>query len=908
MTAPPASPTDVRAEPDEEDALLDELRERLPQLAGQVLDDPVADRLQLVPEPERPDLREAVVAHVVASGDFVLQETNPQIAVLRSAREKLAGFESPRERATPLPSPDDRGGHAVLGFVLWLGMLFPLLFWQLGRLPVTGGGWVGVVFALLVGFALTIVLARRLVAGIGVRFGGRPAVGGGRWPFVSGLATTYALLLWRLWSSSREAMGTFLAVVLWVVAGCVAFFLALMFYLPDSNSAQDEQLPRAAGQRSLFGAFLAAGAAFAVMTVPLPLPEWAVFVVADLLALLVLLLTGPAILTPGLLPAALSPDPDRRGSPKWTQQVKVLRENVATAEDEWDAVALETVGQQVTLRLNELVHPSFSTTLGVLDPRALGQMRAGDRVVTSLVSGDRLKALMAGIGGGAVGMAGPRGAGKSTLLEAYQAGRLSTPGRAHIAVLESVPVRYDAREFVLHLYARTCAAVIEFCDERRATADARPGRWAERRARWRRQWPFAAVLVVSVAAGVLGSLAARGARFDPAAWFATIWWPLVCLLGAAGLLTVASRRRPAVVPTRIVPAPPVPPGDLQALRARAEWALGDIEFQQKHTSGWSGKVGVPAGADIGVTRTHEVTRQPRSYPQIVHGFGEFLRATIRGVTPLDGIATPSVVIILDELDKIVAPDAAQDFVNEVKALFNLDVPGFLFLVSVSEDALAAFERRGLPVRDAFDSAFDVIFRVEYLKLGDARQVLSRRVLGLPDPFVCLCHCLSGGLPRELIRVARQVISGSGPLADVARRVVADDLADKRAGLRTIVARGGYDDLVGDLVRHVDAHAAADPAALVEAAATPPVTGDDEPLRRLQVETLGYLYYLGTVLEVFGPAFDRADLDRGDTTGDGSFDALASVRQLFPVNARLAWLTISAFRTVWDLRVIPPPEP
>jgi hypothetical protein len=364
-----------------------------------------------------------------------------------------------------------------------------------------------------------------------------------------------------------------------------------------------------------------------------------------------------------------------------------------------------------------------------------------------------------------------------------------------------------------------------------------------------------------------------------------------------------------VVPTRIVPAPPVPPGDLRALRARAEWALGDIEFQQKHTSGWSGKVGVPAGADIGLTRTHEVTRQPRSYPQVVHGFGEFLRATIRGVAPLDGIATPSVVIILDELDKIVAPDAAQDFVNEVKALFNLDVPGFLFLVSVSEDALAAFERRGLPVRDAFDSAFDVIFRVEYLKLGDARQVLSRRVLGLPDPFACLCHCLSGGLPRELIRVARQVISGSGPLADVARRVVADDLADKRAGLRTIVARGGYADVgVGDLVRHVDAHATADPAALVEAAATPPVTGDDEPLRRLQVETLGYLYYLGTVLEVFGPAFDRADLDRGAAAGDGSFDALASVRQLFPVNARLAWLTISAFRTVWDLRVIPPPEP
>lgn len=119
-----------------------------------------------------------------------------------------------------------------------------------------------------------------------------------------------------------------------------------------------------------------------------------------------------------------------------------------------------------------------------------------------------------------------------------------------------------------------------------------------------------------------------------------------------------------------------------------------------------------------------------------------------------------VVIILDELDKIVAPDAAQDFVNEVKALLTLDVPGFLLLVSVSEDALASFERRGLPVRDAFDSAFDVIFRVEYLKLGDARQVLTGRVLGLPEPFICLCHCLAawaaaGAHPRRAAGGRRQ---------------------------------------------------------------------------------------------------------------------------------------------------------
>jgi hypothetical protein len=101
--------------------------------------------------------------------------------------------------------------------------------------------------------------------------------------------------------------------------------------------------------------------------------------------------------------------------------------------------------------------------------------------------------------------------------------------------------------------------------------------------------------------------------------------------------------------------------------------------------------------------------------------------------------------------------------------------------------------------------------------------------------------------------------------------------------------------VSELVRHVDAHAIAEPVALVEAAAKPPIaaaaTPDGVALHRLQVEMLGYLYYLGTVLEVFGPELSQHDLDRGRTEGDASFDTLTSVRQLFPVNARLAWLSV-----------------
>ena len=64
----------------------------------------------------------------------------------------------------------------------------------------------------------------------------------------------------------------------------------------------------------------------------------------------------------------------------------------------------------------------------------------------------------------------------------------------------------------------------------------------------------------------------------------------------------------------------------------------------------------------------------------------------------------------------------------------------------------------------FDSSFDDIVYVDYLDTNDSKRLLTRRVIGMPFPFVDLCHCYSGGLPRDLIRVARALLDlrGSTP--------------------------------------------------------------------------------------------------------------------------------------------------
>ncbi|GAA3575601.1 hypothetical protein GCM10022222_70310 [Amycolatopsis ultiminotia] len=905
-------PNAPEAEP-EGDALVEQLRERLPELAMATLEEQAKALTRLVSEGDLEQVRKSVRNRVQSDSVAILRETNPTITAWQADRNRLRNhLASGRLPVAATANPRDRVGHAAFGFALWLGMIHPLLCWQLSRVPWPGSTWLAVVAALIVSTIASLWLGRRFVARAGVRFSGRRALGGAGWPIATGLATTYVLLVCRLWGASFDTMGGFLAVLVWVLSGLVTVMLTFFAYIFATEQEKEEEpgqrLPPIARSRGFLGCVTATVGTVLVLSWTFPVPEWVQFVTADLLSLVLLAGTAPLTLSPELIPRRFSRDPERRGSPRWTRIRDELQAKVDEDDRAWSVAATESVRQRVIGYLNELRNPAYRTELTGVDRHVLGQMRPGDRVVTSLAGVRQLQTLIAGIAGGAVGIAGPRGVGKSTLLETYQAGGLALESnQAHIAVFESVPVRYDARDFVLHLFARTCEAVIDFKPPDGESSSPAP---PQRRWEWlRRGWPFLATVLLWVGFGVLGSLAARDQKLDAAGLFTTLWWPLIGLLGGSALLYLAMRWRPGRTSVRPPAKPPVPPGDLAALRARARWALSEIELQQKYTTGWSGKVAA-AGTEVGATGSHEVTRQPRTYPQLVHDFGDFLQTAVGCLDALQHMAKPSVVIILDELDKIVSPDLAQDFVNEVKALFGLDVPGFLFLVSVSEDALASFERRGLPVRDTFDSAFDAILRLDYLTLGDSCRLLNSRILWFPEPFACLCHSLSGGLPRELIRIARQVISADGSLSAAAERVVAQDLAGKRAGLRTVVARGDHDDeLASRLVRHVEAHAAPVASVLVDAAAAPPV--DPQPglveLSRLQVETLGYLYYLGTVLETFGPNFAEADLQRGHTPGDGSFDTLASARQLFAVNARLAWLTLNAFRTTWHLRVVPAPE-
>jgi hypothetical protein len=346
-------------------------------------------------------------------------------------------------------------------------------------------------------------------------------------------------------------------------------------------------------------------------------------------------------------------------------------------------------------------------------------------------------------------------------------------------------------------------------------------------------------------------------------------------------------------------------------------------------SGWTGtaKVAAPAwlpfGVDLGVSGGTTEADVPLLVPEIVEG--------IKRLLPARGPA----VVAIDELDKIESVDKARDFLNEIKGI--LEAKDTRFLVSMSEDAIASFERRGLPFRDVFDSAFDEVVRVPYLNAGQARRLLDGRITGVPEPFLALAYCQSGGLPRDLLRAADRMISlaepgdAGTPLPQVARDAVHRDFIGKRdavtSAIKSILVEPDVSAVL-HCVQNIDvceppgrsrgrclldedwlaALGELDPILTADAAHD---VAERRELLRLTVELVGYLYYCRTLLELFEATGDLA-VDRlirvvGDDDGR-ALDVLARARQTFAVNPFVAWDQLSTLRGSYGLAPCELPAP
>lgn len=560
----------------------------------------------------------------------------------------------------------------------------------------------------------------------------------------------------------------------------------------------------------------------------------------------------------------------------------------------WWAAAKELVVLPfLRLRLGKLSDPGFSRTFAIFDWEGLNQVRARQYLIP-LESMQRLGGMLEDIDGGTVVIAGPRGGGKTTLIEAIIGEQWSTDPRHGVVLFEEAPVEYQPREFALHLYARLCQQVIAAAEPRAAPAEPpsriRLLRWAnERRAS-----------LAAAAAGLAAVLIVL-ALTDTARPAALVGLG-VLLFMFGGIVAALPRSIHAGPPAHNAEPQPV---DWTSLADQAKRRLAQIRFQQRWTVGWTGSL-TAAGMSGSHTRTADMALQTMTHPEVVHAFRDFLVRTAGVLVQIVGSRPPPLIVAIDELDRL-PPTKASQFVAEIKGMLSAPIPGCLYLLTVSDETLLSFDEYGSESREALGNAFDAVIRVEQLGLPESSALLRARVVGVPDPFRWLCHCLSGGRPRELIRIARLMVEfgrrdrvgyspGSTSLRTVAEQLVAHELTRQPTLLDT--ALGLVTDHVSSPLlafldmRRLSTVCARDLLALaasIDAEPTPQGSKD---------EVLAYLSFFGTVLETFDGTVSDENLI--EARRSRSLERLAAARTLIRSHPSTAQAVVTDFRRRWRL--------
>ena len=187
---------------------------------------------------------------------------------------------------------------------------------------------------------------------------------------------------------------------------------------------------------------------------------------------------------------------------------------------------------------------------------------------------------------------------------------------------------------------------------------------------------------------------------------------------------------------------------------------------------------------------------------------------------------------------------------------------------------------------------------------------------MPEQFIALAHVMSGRLPRDLIRVARDLVALSqradqpGDLRSISSALTAHDVRRKVAAARLAAQNTGLDAAVAAFATRLPSDRAEGQGmreaslglfdALANITSGTATDADDRhnaEFGRIVSETAAYLYFSSTVREFFERFSHASRTDPAavpKVTRDA--DDLAECRRSFTAGPRLAWTWISRFRS------------
>jgi hypothetical protein len=199
----------------------------------------------------------------------------------------------------------------------------------------------------------------------------------------------------------------------------------------------------------------------------------------------------------------------------------------------------------------------------------------------------------------------------------------------------------------------------------------------------------------------------------------------------------------------------------------------------------------------------------------------------------------ALVLVVDELDKIVDRDELKAFIRVVKTVF--DIQGTRFFLSISQDAYRDLVLGPALGKNEFDSSFDHIELIGPMELDAARELAQGYTtkLGrtsLDESALDVIACLGKGVPRDILRRcdAAALLAGEDPklLGD---RLLMTERENLLSGVRYLAG-------LNERVALAFTESKPDLGAALELIASEET---NEPVARVLAENFVYIYLLET---------------------------------------------------------------
>ena len=509
----------------------------------------------------------------------------------------------------------------------------------------------------------------------------------------------------------------------------------------------------------------------------------------------------------------------------------------------------------------------------------------------------QLQQILEGREGGLIAISGPTGAGKTSLVLSGMM-RLREKLSASVLITDSTG---EPKEFLLDLFTALCRAVadapriagIQDFDDLRRVVPSNVGRTRANQV-LPVLWP--SLMVSGLALIVLSAL---DITLDPKAVWGAVFLAVGVILGIYNqvlrpLQRAGRRPRGSGDEGKQVP---------EQLRELATDLLHQItlerRYQQSYTSGSSFGLKLPVGIEAGTSGSVTLTQLQWQLSDISSLYRRFVDQLI---------TYGGVVIAIDNFDRSVSSEKAYELLREVQPTLRQD--GCHYMVCMSNEMLGQLEDQGF--------SFDFIVTVGHISYLEAAQLLKSRVIGLPEPFLHLCYCLSGGQMRQLRQTTGSLMrqsqdAGAPSLAVACTLTLQPELEDRidRALRKAEISGPGAQsssavawcsqlETIGlsshDLINHCQG---LDRVGLLAESDVEEASRARQRLGLLRglAELAAFTYYCATVLQLT----EAFEANRNDSASMRAklfelLDEMADARRVLFTQPRLSWQAVSNVRT------------